>query len=788
MRQKRYFPVLLSLLATVLLSACGGEKPVEVTATPLPTEEVKAAQANIIVSEFMEKNRSVIQDEDGDFSDWIELYNADSVSVSLKDWRISDSPEQKGWKFPDVIIEPGEYLLVFASNKEKEDSAELHADFAISADEGVYLKDANGTLVFEALCGGCDGDVAMVKRGEGFEKSLWATPGYENSNAGYITRQENMASPTGPLVINEAMSYDKSILGEDWIEIKNISDSPVELSEYWLSDDDDNYKLFRLPELKLAPGQCHVLLCGDDITGFAISSDGDQLFLSHEQQGLVDFCTLHSIPYGCSYGRNAGENGWFYMDSPSPDRDNAPGLRLVSQSPTSPSKDGVYENVDSVTVELAGPGSIRYTLDGSLPDESSAEYTGPISLTKTGVLRAVCIEDNALPSLPLTMSFIINEGHSLPVLSLSTDYPIEFWQMYNGRQKGIEQPGSLSLYREEDSFTIGCGISLNGETSIIMPKKNMALRFRDVYGDGVLEHDIYGGGVTEFTNLLLRSGQDFDYAIIRNELCQNLCEMAGLNVINQRSIYAILYINGEYSGIYTLKEKSNEQLYASIYGLNKDSVELEETEVAYGGPVYMDLIDFCIFNDMSIEENYRHFCDVADVDGLIDWLIIEGFCGNIDMTDGNLRYVRSGEHDGKWHFMFYDLDATFKISGPTYANVLTEYAYNSSQIGAIVYPLTKNAEFRDRLLTRAAELFSTVLTNETVLAEIDRLCAVVAPEVERDYARFTRTVEDWKHGLDELKGYITGYNWHQYAIDELCYSLGLDSEERAHYFGEIDGK
>lgn len=781
--------IMLCLLAALLLSGCG-EKPEEslpaVTETPAPTANPYIGK--LIVTEFMEKNKSVIPDEDGDFSDWVELYNAGSETIALKDFRISDNPEQNGWKFPDVSIAPGEYMLVFCSNKEKTGTEELHADFAISGDEGVYLKSPEGSIIFEALCGGCDGDVAMQRLEDGsFAESRMPSPGYENSEAGYISYQEGLTAP-GPLVINEAMCFDDSILGCDWVEIKNVSDAPVLLSEFCLSDDDDNYTLFTLPAVTLNPGQCYTQTCGDNITGFALGSDGDQLYLSRNDGSLVDFCSLPEIPYGCSYGRNSGENGWFFIAKPSPDRDNADGSRLISPMPETLTKDGVYENVESVQVELAADGPIHYTLDGSAPTADSPLYYGPISLEKSCVVRAVCIAENALPSRPLTLSYIINEGHTLPVLSLATDDPNAFRLMYDSRKKGEEQPASISLYRENDSFTIGCGVSLNGETSLAMSKKNMALRFRGAYGDATLEHDIYGGGVTEFTNLLLRSGQDFEHAIIRNELCQNICQKAELNVINQRSINCVLYINGEYSGLYTLKEKSNEQLYASLTGVSRSSVELEEANVIYGSEFYNSVIDFCLFNDLSIQENYDYICSVMDIDSLIDWLIIEGFCGNTDVTTGNLRYVRSTEDDGKWRCMFYDLDAAFSSAGPTYANLMSEYAYQHFQIGSIVYPLTQNSQFRDRFLTRAAELFESVLTNETVLEEIDYLAALIAPEVERDYKRYLMSLADWQWDVNALRENISYYNWRQLCIEELCRVLELEDTERVHYFGEIDGK
>lgn len=792
------------LMAAMLLSGCGAEQretPAGTTAAVSDEPQRKAREYNIIINEFMEKNRSVIADEDGDFSDYIELYNAGTEPVNLKGWRLSDDPEQKGWKFPELSIAPGEHLLVFASNKEKEGTVELHADFAISGDEGVYLKNSEGRLVAEALCGGCDADVAMVNNTDSWQQSIYPSPGFENSAQGYEQFQQSLM-PAGPLVINEAMSYDDGVLwaGEreycDWVEIKNISDSGVQLSDYWLSDDDDELYKYNLPAWELGPGEHYILTCDDtegsfaDIypnTGFGLSAEGESLYLSRSGEKPVDFCSLRSIPYGCSYGRSGSRPGWFFIQEPSPGKNNAEGKRLIADRPVSLTKDGVYEGVESVEVELEGY-NIRYTLDGSMPTEKSAEYTGPISLTQTCVLRAACFQEDMLTAYPLTLSFIINEGHELPVLSLATDDPVDFRQMYDGMQKGVEKPGSLSLYRENDSFTIGCGVSLNGETSLVLPKKNMSVRFRGAYGDAKLEHDIYGGGVTEFTNLLLRSGQDFEYAIIRNELAQGLCELAELNVINQRSIWCVLYINGEYSGIYTLKEKANEQLYASLAGVSRSSVTAYEATVPYGTDFYTEVVSFVNQNDMSIDENYEQFCSVMDVDSLIDWLIIQGFCSNPDLASGNLRYVRSTENDGKWRLMFYDLDAAFRSTGAMYYNLMTEYGSNNYQVGAIAYPLTKNAEFRDRFLSRAAELYGTVLNNETVLSEIDRHAAIIEQEVIRDYGRYTQDLDEWLWDLNNLRDNITGYNWRQCCIEALCQVFDLGGDEREHYFGEIDGK
>lgn len=93
-----------------------------------------------IISEFMASNQKTVADEDGDFSDWIEIYNPDAAPVNLAGWRLTDNAGNPGkWAFPEVTLQPGDFLLVFASNKNRRvPGAPLHTNFALSAG-GEYL-------------------------------------------------------------------------------------------------------------------------------------------------------------------------------------------------------------------------------------------------------------------------------------------------------------------------------------------------------------------------------------------------------------------------------------------------------------------------------------------------------------------------------------------------------------------------------------------------------------------------------------------------------------------------
>ena len=96
--------------------------------------------ANPFISEFMADNGSTLADEDGEFSDWIEIWNSGDTAGNLNGWFLTDdAANTTRWAFPSTPLAPGELLVVFASNKNRAiTGAELHTNFKLSGD-GEYL-------------------------------------------------------------------------------------------------------------------------------------------------------------------------------------------------------------------------------------------------------------------------------------------------------------------------------------------------------------------------------------------------------------------------------------------------------------------------------------------------------------------------------------------------------------------------------------------------------------------------------------------------------------------------
>jgi hypothetical protein len=111
-----------------------------------------AVRAEPVLSEFMAANSATLADEDGAFSDWIELHNPDALPVNLEGWSLTDSAANPTkWRFPAVSLPAGGYLVVFASNKDRRAAAgSLHTNFALSAGgEYLALVKPDGTRVTE---------------------------------------------------------------------------------------------------------------------------------------------------------------------------------------------------------------------------------------------------------------------------------------------------------------------------------------------------------------------------------------------------------------------------------------------------------------------------------------------------------------------------------------------------------------------------------------------------------------------------------------------------------------
>jgi len=195
----------------------------------------------------------------------------------------------------------------------------------------------------------------------------------------------------------------------DWIELYNPSSFTVDLSQYYLSDDRDNLKKWRFPYgKKVSPGG-YLLLWADGQTfqdqalhlNFRLNKEGGTVYLTGPQGMIVDSLAWPSILPDISYGRYPlAAAPLQFFPHPTPGRANTgEGVAwlLPSQPPQVSVNGGFYGHPVQVYLFSDNKNAIiRYTLDGSEPTASSTRYTGPLTLSRTTVLRATAFEPGRL--------------------------------------------------------------------------------------------------------------------------------------------------------------------------------------------------------------------------------------------------------------------------------------------------------------------------------------------------------------------------------------------------------
>ncbi len=759
------------------------------------TRALGTAPGMVVISEFMAAAQTVIPDENGDFQDWAELYNASQTPVELTGWFLSDdATDPAKWQIPKLVLQPGEYTVIFLSGKDTPSQDRLHASFSLSAGgESLILSSPMGVPVSSVTFGASQAGCSFVRNDDGtYSENRFPTPGYPNEDPEAFWEA---AVPKGPLAIWEVMTYNEKYLAQptgecyDWVELKNISAETISLADYALTDDPGTKDQFILPNKELKPGETFIVILSGNSEwsnysythgNFALNAQEDSLYLYRTDGALEDFVFLRDIPVGCSYGREEGTGGFFYME-PTPKKANQSGSRSISPEPTSTYAPGVYTGDQGFTVPLSAPGTIHYTLDGSEPDTDSPVYAQPISITQTCVLRAVTAREGELLSDIYTATFVIGDHHDLPVVSLVTD-PSYLWGPYGIYKNGDlsvkykVRPANVSYTGEDGRFSMDCRMNLHGATTVtLFDKKTFAVRFLDAY-DGILNYDVFGDGeVTQFKSLIIRTAHEGTYSTqMRDALMGTLAAEGSETMLSQKYKYVALYLNGEYWGLYALRERHSPEHYSAYTGVPADTVHT----VRFCNDEINSLSAFYKYlgaHSLESDEAYAYACSVLNMESFADWIIYEAYTGDGDIYE-NVRYYYSSQEDC-WRMGLADMDLGM------YQKTAFDELATTFHHGRVVQRLYENREFRDLLARRLAVLLEGPLSDEHVLQTLDGMADTIREEIVLDAARWKYPVSGWEYERNYLRNFCDGRA--RQMIDNFCSELGLTSQEREAYFGHL---
>jgi len=442
---------------------------------------------SVVINEVMSANSNFLADEDGDFSDWIELYNTAAVPVSLNEWGLSDkSGDLRKWLFPDFILPTQSHLLIFASNKDRPFAVPCWETVIRQGDVWQYqigsaavpaqwarpFYSASGWLQGPSGIGYGDGDDATVipagisvygRRVFNIDDpasvlALVLHIDYDDAFVAYLNGSEiaranigqagvppawNLAASNGD---HEARMYGggapdrfnianfQSLLtsGQNLlaIEVHNQSVSSSDLTMIpFLS-----LGLATIPDHPLGSPAVLGLKPTHFHTNFAVSAGGESLFLTDASGALVDSVTVPSSASDISYGRlGDGGSQWDFFNEPTPETANpVRGFGMTAAAVAFSAPGGFKNEPFMLILSCPTPDAvIRFTTDGSEPDSTSFIYSAGIFVSSPMVVRARAFRDGYNPGPVSTRTFVLLQPAGLPLIALTTD-PVNLWDSETG--------------------------------------------------------------------------------------------------------------------------------------------------------------------------------------------------------------------------------------------------------------------------------------------------------------------------------------------------------------------
>ncbi len=802
-----------------------------------PDKELVSQAQGIVINELMPRNRTGLLSESHKPADWIELKNTSNDSISLEGYQLavvkknrnstkkSDQEEVETWEFPDVTIPGGQCLVVFADKGKSEDyDNALSASFKLPKEgAAVQFLSPKGTVIKEVKYGHLDPDQAYALQPDStYSATYWQSPGFENTRDGYEQAMLKMDSQRkGPLRIWEMMSR-ASKSTDNWVEIKNVSDQDVNLGQYSLSKKmGGDAQYWKLPSRTLEPGKMITIqLAGDGRNPYNPlqapfkPGDSETIVLSKDGEFIDGVCAKMSI-IGGSIGRSNSGKGFYYYSKPTRNEENgSDGRRFISAVPQFDKKPGVYPKDDRLCLRLTDKDKekvVHYTLDGREPTSSSPVLKDSIVVTKGTVVRTFAEGDSLnLRSNVATATYLPGAQHDLAVVNIAAnkydlfdpvrgiyadgpDYGEDWPHKDANFWKDWTRDAHVELFDGKEGVSADCGLKIFGGYSRNEDKKSFRLKFRSGYGDAEIDYDFFGNGETmELKDLVLRSGsQDYNRCMVRDEFFTSLMKPHAPTLLIQEYRPVALYVNGDYFGLYYLREKIDKNFVARKLNLSNDSVNIIMSK-GYneegGKTAYTNLIKYAQSHDLSVAENYKYMEENVDLQGLIDYKLGEIYSGNTDV--GNIRYVRSTApgSDRKWHFVFYDLDATwigYKPAAEYYLSMGgTAAESNVTHHNILINRLLANKEFRALFLERLSYHLENTFSTKNATAVFDNLVEKIRPEMKLNCERWPQlSYEQWERNTADFKKKFADKP--QVMLNDLRKYLNITEAENKKYFSKL---
>jgi hypothetical protein len=465
----------------------------------------------------------------------------------------------------------------------------------------------------------------------------------------------------------------------------------------------------------------------------------------------------------------------FYFVRPTPGLPNAasgatlPPERIVPEIQPAP---GEYSAAVEVTMGGAFPISeaeIRYTLNGAPPDEESPVYEGPFSLQENTVVRAAVFPSSELTDVVTHSYFIDAERYDLPIISIAMA-PNDFRtvQLENqARGIGSEWEGNIEFFEADGALGAANGMGLRlhgarGRNGDFATKKSYRTYYRGIYGEPDLLYQVIPDTpVDVFDKLVLRGNVNDRFtdggggSLLRDQLGRDLHGDMGEPIAH--GTWYNLFVNMEYRGVYNVVERIEARFLGSYLEEQEWYVIRTNFEVAAGDPdlaaeALRQSTAFFLNNDLADENVYAEARTLVDVEALARHIMHNVWIGNGDWPHNNWYVARPATPGGRWFFISWDTEFGFSDPrGDTFEGLRIG---QRSPIGSLFTGALKNAGFQRFFLEEFERQIRSALSEENVLARLDRLREIVSPDIPEEGAAVGADPSLWPARVDRMADFI----------------------------------
>lgn len=471
---------------------------------------------------------------------------------------------------------------------------------------------------------------------------------------------------------------------------------------------------------------------------------------------------------------------------------------------------GFYEETFELELFSTHPqGRIFYTTNGNRPTVQSQQYTEPLvldermysesdiytivntvpsqfylpdSIQHCIVIRAAVFDDRDSCISPVTtQSYFIHalgcDTHGLPAVSICADsldlfdymrgifVPGVYFDTLNPYWSGNyylsgrewERPMNIEFY-EIDNTGINqqAGVRTHGGNGRRFQQKSIKIYAREEYGKKRFKHKFFETIPQDsFKHLVLKPFMaSWNQSGVNDHICSQIAYQLNLETLATRPV--LLYLNGEYWGIYYIHERPDERYLEDHLGIDINHVNIMSNwvELADYGTAenFINLYQWLETADLTQPDDYAYFASRVDIDNFIDYQIFEIFIENCDWPANNMRCWQLG--DGLWRWIFYDGDGCllwmtlYTIENAVYEGENTWPS--SARATLFLRKLLENDAFKTRFEDRFDELVNTAFSYDVTSPIFENIKMRIEPEIPQQSERFgfPQNMETWVSDMD----------------------------------------